>query len=477
MLRRFPQPFDAMKGHDTKPSAEAAPLAFEQDASRELTRLAWPIAVSMISYSTMTLVDTLFVGRLGASALAGVGLGGTTAFLLVCFSIGLLRAVKTLASQSIGAGRGSDGVAYLGAGLVWATLLGLLTTGVGLGVAELLPRLAATAASGEHARDYLRIRVLGAPLVLIYVAIRETRYAVGDTRSAMVTSLVANALNVVLDYVFIVELELGVSGAAWATVIGHVVEASALAMKQRADGFGLRSFGRRHLAAVGSIGLPTGLQLMLEVGAFALLAAMLAALSEREMAAHQIALQVLHFGFLPMLAVSEAASVLAGLAVGAGRFDLIRVVTRASMRIALGNGLVCTVVFSVFGETIAAAFTDDDGLRTTAARLLIIAAVFQLVDAANMVVRGVLRGAGDVRVPAWIGIVTAWVCTPPLTYLLAYMAGLGAIGGWLALLVEIFVGAAILAHRLASGGWHGAALASRASIVDAPEELRDATAA
>jgi MATE family multidrug resistance protein len=460
------------------PRPERAALPFEGDTSGELVRLAWPIAVSMISYSLMTLVDTLFVGRLGSSALAGVGLGGTIAFLLVCFSVGLLRAVKTLVAQSIGLGRAGEGVAFLGAGIAWAVVLGLLTTAIGLGVAELLPRFAATVASGEHARAYLRVRVLGAPAVLVYVAIREARYGVGDSRSAMITSLVANVANVGLDYLFIVKLEHGVAGAAWATVIGHFVEVLGLALKQRADGFGLKRFRRRHLAAVRVIGLPSGLQLMLEVGAFALLASMLAALDEREMAAHQIALQVLQFGFLPMVAISEAASVLAGLAVGGERLDLVGQVTRASLRLALAYGLLCTLVFFGLGEALASAFTDDASLRATSARLLGVAAIFQMVDAANMVVRGVLRGAGDVTVPAWIGIVTAWVCTPPLTYLLAYVAGLGALGGWLALLVEIFVGASILAHRLASGAWHGAALASRASIAgDAPEAASEATMA
>ena len=72
---------------------------------RELLRLAWPIAVSMLSYSIMTLVDTLLVGRLGPAALAGVGLGGTAAFALLCFSFGLIRGTKTLVSQAVGAGR------------------------------------------------------------------------------------------------------------------------------------------------------------------------------------------------------------------------------------------------------------------------------------------------------------------------------------------------------------------------------------
>jgi MATE family multidrug resistance protein len=82
-----------------------AQLQWLESPMTELRRLSWPIAVSMLSYSAMTLVDTIFVGRLGPAALAGVGMGGVVSFALVVFSIGLLRGVKVLVSQAVGSGR------------------------------------------------------------------------------------------------------------------------------------------------------------------------------------------------------------------------------------------------------------------------------------------------------------------------------------------------------------------------------------
>jgi MATE family multidrug resistance protein len=93
-----------------------------------------------------------------------------------------------------------------------------------------------------------------------------------------------------------------------------------------------------------------------------------------------------------------------------------------------------------------------------------VAAVFQVADGANMVGRAVLRGTGDVRFPAVVGVITAWVCTPPLTWLFGYRLGMGALGGWIGLCVEIFVGAAIFWTRLGSGGWRAAAAATRAEV-------------
>lgn len=439
-------------------------LDWEARPIHDLLRLAWPIAVSMLSYSVMTLVDILFVGRLGTGALAGVGLGGTVAFTVLCFSIGLLRSVKVLVSQAVGAGKREHCHAYLGAGLMSAAVLGLCTLLVGQAVATVLPGIAASPEAGASAHSYFAIRILGAPLALIYVALREARYGVGDSRTPMRASLAGNATNIGLDYLFILVLDYGVAGAAWASVIGQGVEALLLCRAQRPEGFGLRVVATRHVLAVLRVGLPTGLQFVLEVGSFALLAALLSALSELEMAAHQIGLQVVHFSFLPAFALSEAASVQTGQAVGAGRDELVKAIGRRSLAVASTYMGLCALGMVFGGELIAHGFSHEPMLVRRTVELLWVAAAFQLFDGANMVARGVLRGTGDVRYPALIGIVTAWLFTPPLTWLLGYHIGLGALGGWLGLCAEICVGAGLLWWRLECGGWRGAAARSRAEL-------------
>ncbi len=433
---------------------------------RELLRLAWPIAVSTVSYSVMTLVDTLFVGRLGAPSLAGVGLGGTAAFTLLCFGFGLLRAVKVLSSQAIGAGRRGELAANLGAGVVTAVALGLVGLVAAQLVADPLRSIAASREAGAHAEVYLRIRALGTPFVLAYCAIREHRYGIGDSRSPMWAVLAANGVNVVLDYLLIVVLRQGVAGAAWASVAAHVVEGAILVGVQRREGFGLSRLGPRHLRALFAVGLPTGVQFLLEVGSFSVLAALLAALSEVEMAAHQIALAVMHLCFLPALAVAEAGSILAGQAVGADRDDLVRPVGRWSMMTAGVYAVLCTVALVTGAAVIAGAFADEAAVVAATVPLFYVAAVFQIADAGNAVARSILRGTGDVTWPAAVGIACAWVFLPGLTWLLGYRAGLGALGGWLGLSVEILAGAALFWWRLERGGWRPAARRSRARLAE-----------
>jgi len=430
----------------------------------ELVRLAWPITISTLSYATMSLVDTLFVGRLGAESLAGVGLGGVMAFTLLCFSIGLLRGVKVVVSQAAGAGRREVADAYLGAGLALAVALGALSLALGQLIAPLASFISDSAGAGLVASDYMRVRVLGAPLVLSFVALRETRYGLGDARSPMIASLIGNATNIVLDYVFIFVVGWGAVGAAAATVIAQGLEAGVLVAAQWSRGFGMRVFRWEHVAAIGRVGVPTGIQFSLEVGSFMVLAGLIASFGALEMAAHQIALQVTHVTFLPAFALAEAASTLVGQAVGARRDDLVRriaVLAMAASSIYTGTG---TVVFALCAGWIASQFTGDAALVASAAQLLYVAAVFQVADAANVVARGVLRGTGDVRVPALIGIVTAWLMVPPLTWLLGSRLGLGALGGWIGLCAELMIGAALLWWRLAVGHWRGAAAKSRANL-------------
>jgi len=432
----------------------------------ELVRLAWPIGVSMLSYSVMTLVDTAFVARLGASALAGVGLGGIVAFTLLCFPFGLLRAIKVLVSQAVGAGRTERVLPVLGAGLLIALGLGLANIAVGLVLSPSLKLVAATEASAVSASAYLDVRVLAAPAALVAVALRESRYGLGDSTWPMRATIAANLANIALDYLLIVELGWGVRGAAWASVMAHVIEAGFLIAIQRGEGLGLGRGGTAELGRIWRLGLPIGGQMLLEISAFALLTVMFAAMSEVDLAAHQIALQVLHLSFLPVFAVGEAASVLIGQAVGADEDGLVPVVVWRAMALGAGYALLCALVLLLGAGPIASAFTDEPLLATTTVRLFYIAAAFQLFDAANIVARCSLRGAGDVRFAAVIAVTLAWVCTPPLAWLLGYALGLGVAGGWLGLCVELVAGAVILWWRLLRGGWRPMAERSRRELDD-----------
>src|SRR6185369_1448350 len=113
------------------PPPQQTSLPWKDRPLTELRRISWPIAVSTLSYSVMTLVDTILVGHVGRAQLAGVGLAGVASFLLLCFSIGTFRAANTLVAQAVGAHRADESHATTGAVLAAALGLGLLTVGAG----------------------------------------------------------------------------------------------------------------------------------------------------------------------------------------------------------------------------------------------------------------------------------------------------------------------------------------------------------
>jgi MATE family multidrug resistance protein len=439
-------------------------LSWNQRPLTELMRLAGPIAASTISYSLMTLTDTLLIGHIGRSELAGVALGGLFSFVLICFSFGLLRGANTLVSQAVGAGRHDRVSAYLSAALLTGLGLGLVTVGLGQVVARLLPHLTATEAAGRAACAYLSIRILGAPLALSYVALREVSYGRGDAHAPMRATVAANLVNIGLAYLFVFVWGWGVTGAAVATVIANAVELGTLLWAQRGRGLGWRRAGAAELAALWRLGTPTGIQYILEVGSFAILALMISLLSEAEMAAHQIAIQVIHFTFLPVWAAGEAAAVLAGQAVGANEDGMVIRVSRLAAAVTGIYSGACALALAFAAPLIVAGFTRDPAVVGVAIALLHVAAIFQVFDAMNVVARGVLRGTGDVRYSAIVGVVCAWVCTPPLTWLLGWRLRLGALGGWMGLCLEIVVSAALLAWRVERRGWGAAAARARLEL-------------
>jgi MATE family multidrug resistance protein len=445
----------------------STPLTWVDRPGRELLRLAGPITISMISFATMTLASTAFVAQVGSDELAGVGLAAVVGFALICFGIGLLRGAKTLVSQAVGANRRDRIPELVGAALATAIVLGVAATLAGQLVAPLLVHLSASPRAGQLACEYLVIRSLGAPLVLVYAALREWRYGIGDSTAPMRASLAGNAVNIALDAILILGLDMGVRGAAIATICGNATELAMLAWPSRHE---LARVVLRVKAVrdVWAQGVPNGLQFVMEVGAFLILTVMVARMSAVDGAAHQMVLHLINVSFLPAHALAEAAAVLVGQAVGAGKDTLVPRVAKKALAIGAGYSTVCLVIFALLGGGIASAMSAGDAVLAARATLLVhVSLVFLVADAANVIARGVLRGASDVRYAAVVGIATSWLTTPPLTWLFGVRWGLGAAGGWIALAVEIVVGASLFWLRVWRGGWRPAAAAARRAMAGA----------
>lgn len=423
----------------------------------EVARMAWPLSIGMLSFTLMGLIDTLLMGRVGTVAQAGVGLGAIAIYAFAGFFRGLAAGPQALVAAGDGAGNplrvrraGTAGPLF---GLAGGLVLGLIVWLVGT---YALGPLADDPAVVAEAGPYVRIRALAMPLSIGAWGMMTALQGLGDTRTRMWASLVGNAVNIGLDLVLIFGLgpipAMGAAGAAWATNIGE------LAMFVVFLVVWLRRFGRpvwpgREVAISGAaVGLPAGLQWAQSGFAFGIMSVVLARVGPAHLAANQIVINVMSLSFLPGYALSEAAGVLVGRYLGAGRRAGAARSVRSARQIAWVIMGLCGVGFVVFGGAIGSLFTHDPEVQSLVVSLLMLAAVVQLFDAAAMVHFGALRGAGDTRFTLLVTIGGSWGLLVPLAVGLGYFAGWGALGTWTAMCCHVVFAAVVSAPRVAGLG-------------------------
>lgn len=447
---------------------------------RQLTELAWPIAASMAGETVIGLVDAKLVAGLGARALGGVGVATVFVFLGYSIVFGILRGVKVRTAYAVGRGEPADGLAYAKAGIAIGVASGVMIWLLARDISPVLVAVGIDAELVSPARDFFAAVSFGAPAASVVSALTQHRQAIGDSRTPMFVTIGGNVVNVVLAYSLIYGHlglpALGVRGAGFGTAITQWLEAFAMLALYARDVRRVRAPSalslRRALRDVLSLGVPTGVQFGLELLAFTTFTAVLGSINAKEIAAHQLALATIRTSFLPGIAVGEAACVLVGQSLAQRKLDEADRVTYAALALAVGFMAAMGIVFGAFGGKIARAFTSDTDVASIVQRLLWVAALFQVLDAANIVLRGALRGAKDVRVPALLGIGIAWSCIPTAAYLLGKLAGWGALGGWCGFIAETTLAASLFWWRWRRGAWRAQYLApaaeSPAPLLGAP---------
>ena len=432
----------------------------ERIGIRAVWKLAWPIVVSMLSFTVMIVVDSIFVARLGTAPLAAIGLAVSVTFLIFGCGLGLIRGSKVVVAHGVGA-ENHEQVEHTLAQALW------LAGGLGVFVAALaplgsaiFPLMGASTDVVVHADAYFAIRVLGAPMSFVLVALNSWFEGRGDTRTPMLATLLANGLNIGLDPLLIFGWGpidgMGTAGAALATVLSITV--AMVFVSQRAHGQIDRALWSWQLDGhllrwIVRIGLPMGVTRALEVGAWVIFTAILAGISDLHLAAHVIVIRLVSVSFLPGYGIGEAAGVFVGQALGAGRPELARQALRSAMRLAVLVMAAWAFVFVLVPEPLLAIFGAEAEVMVLASDLMVIAALFQVFDAIATVGIGALTGAGDTRWVMAVGVTAAWFISLPLAWLLAVELHWGAVGAWLGLTAEILVIAVIHLARVQGDRW------------------------
>jgi multidrug resistance protein, MATE family len=404
--------------------------------------LAAPVVVAELGWMTMGMVDTLMVGRLSPEAIGAVGIGSAVFMAVGVFAMGMLLGLDTLVSQAFGAGRLDECHRWLIHGAALSIALTIPITAALMGVSASLDAWGMDAEVLRLTRPYLDVVTWSVLPLLLFFSFRRYLQGLGSVRPLMVTLIVANVINVIVNWILIFghfgAPALGVAGAAWATVLSRVVMAAALlgVILYREHGrrpglfetsFRIELPWMRRLVGLGA---PAALQLTLEVGVFAAASALAGRLTPAALAAHQIALNLAGFTFMVPLGIASAGAVRVGHAIGAKD---ARGASRAGWTAFLLGALAMSasaVVFVTVPHWLIGAFTSDNGVLRIGIALLAVAAVFQLFDGLQVVGTGVLRGLGDTRTPMFWNLAGHWVIGLPLAYSLAFRFGFGVTGLW-----------------------------------------------
>ncbi len=421
-------------------------------------KLALPLVLSELGWMMMGIVDTMMTGRLSREAMGAAGAGSTMFHVAAMFGLGLLLGLDTVVSQAFGAKNWRECHQSLIQGVWIAVLLSPFLMApflLGLPFLELLkihPDVL------PEVRAYLSAVVWSTLPLLLYAAFRRYLQATGMVRPIVFALVSANIVNAMANYALIFGEwgmpALGVAGAGWATTISRIYMAGvllfAIVAREHATGGGLfrvpRGFDGQRVRRLVALGLPAALQITIEIGVFAAVAALVARLEPRYLAAHQIALLAASTTFMVPLGIGSAAAVRVGQAIG--RRDPEGAASSGWAALALGAGFMCfgAACFLLFPTWIARAFTTDGAVIQTAVTLLAVAALFQVCDGLQVVATGALRGAGDTRSPFVTHTICYWGIGLPLGWWLAFRTGWGAAGLWVGLCVAlILIGVVLLA--------------------------------
>ena len=420
-----------------------------------MIRLALPVIAAELGWMSMGVVDTVMVGPLGAAALGGTGIGSVLFVAVGVFGMGLLLGMDTTVSQAFGAGNRAECDQWLVAGLWVAGLVTPPLAAVLYLMQLALPAFGFHPQVLPHVQAYFPVVALSLPPLLLYAALRRYLQALSRVGVIAFTLVSANLVNVLVNWLLIYGIgpfpELGVVGAAWATVLSRLYMVAVLATAawrlHRRESLPLMSlaFPVDRVRRLLTLGLPAAAHLTFEVGVFSAVTAIAGQLEPDALAAHNIALNIASVVFMVPLGISAAAAVLVGQHVGAGDAAGARRAGWAAILVALAFMGSSAVAFLVAPGGFIRLYTREIAVIAIGSQLLGVAAAFQLFDGLQVTTTGALRGLGETRVPMVISLVGYWVSGLPLAWWLCFKAGYGVIGLWLGLAASLFfVGTCLL---------------------------------
>ncbi|UWQ95185.1 MATE family efflux transporter [Rhodobacteraceae bacterium M385] len=428
--------------HAPTTKAELAPLI----------RLAVPLMVGLTAALLIGVVDTVMISPLGTVPLAAAGV--TTAVLIILISAlwGLLTVISVQISQAEGAVDPARVAMALRSGLLLCLIGGILAALLMISVYPLLGPLGQPQEVLDILLPYwLSMSVWIIPFTLFF-GLKALFDAVDWPWAAVGLSYIGVVANIPANYTFIHILDMGILGAGLASILSQSLSLiAAWLVVTRAEG--LRIYRQSVAVAWSDVraqlrdSVPLCLGYAGEGGAYAMIGLMIGWLGAEALAAHQIVNALGGVAYVIPLGMAGAVSIRVGNAVGAGRYDRLRPILKASFLMVVMWQAMAASVFIFGGRLLAEAMSSDPAVIQLATSLFIIMAMMQIADGIQGTSLGALRGMSDMNRPTVITLIVYWPLALPCSYILGIGLGYGAMGIWLGYTLGLAVAAVALPWR------------------------------
>ncbi|ANM32167.1 multidrug transporter MatE [Acidobacteria bacterium Mor1] len=434
------------------------------DLKKAILLLAIPMVIEMTMESVFAVFDVFFVARLGADAVAAVGLTEAVLTLIYAVAIGLAMATTAMVARRIGEQDNEGAVRAatqaIALGIMLSAAVGIPAAIFGDEILRLMDAEESTIAIGSGYTSIL----LGTNAVIFLLFLNNAIFrGAGDPVIAMRSLMLANGINIVLDPCLIFGLgpfpEMGVTGAAVATTIGRGTGVLYQFWALRQGSARVRLIGpafRLHLqtmlrlvrVSLGGIG-----QFLIATASWVVLMKIMARFGAEALAGYTIAIRIIIFVLMPSWGFSNAAATLVGQNLGAKQPERAEKSVWLTGAYNMGFLALVTVIFVIFAPQLVGIFTDDPAIQTVGAEALRVISYGYVFYAWGMVVVQAFNGAGDTMTPTWINLFTFWTFQIPLAWFLATRAGFESAGVfWAVVLAEsVLTVVSILVFR--RGAW------------------------
>ena len=426
-----------------------------------ISLFALPIFFGNILQQLYSIADTLIVGLfLGEDALAAVGSSFPMIYMLIAIIIGFTMGCSVIISQYYGAGKMNETKQVIFTSLVFLSVIAIIMSISGYFLTDYLLELVNTPANIiDMAGTYLRIYFLGLIFIFLYNTLASIFQALGDSRTPLYFLIFSTAMNILLDYIFVVYFKLGVAGVAWATVIAQAFAAVLCFIYSWKYVPMLRFssaelvFSWKHLRQIIHYGVPASIQQMIFSLEIVFVQRIINNYGSTVIAGYTAANKITSIGFMPMFAISNAVATFTAQNIGAGRLDRVKKGFYGGISMAALTASLIMLLIYTRGKEFIGIFLDT---TKSAAAIQIgfeyasIIGFFFILIGIQLVLEGFLRGAGDMRMVT-IAALTAMLVHLGLAYLLTF--SVGRTGVWWSEGISWGAGMLVALYAYARGNW------------------------